>query len=152
MSKFIFRLQSLMQLRLATRDERREELAKAYQADQLLVEQLARLRNELAELQVTARELTRPGTISVDRLINTHRYELLLGAQCGQITHQRNEVQKEIERRRQALIESDREVKVLERLRESQWEDFRADEEKLETRQLDETAVIRAARQRESGS
>jgi len=150
MAHFSFRLQPLLELRLATRDERREDLAKAYHADRLLVEQLDRVRAELSEPQATARQAARPGTVSVDHLLNTHRYELLLGAQCGQITRQREDVQKEIQRRREALIEADREVKILERLRESKQSEFQFQEARVETRELDEVASIRAARQKEA--
>jgi flagellar export protein FliJ len=48
-------------------------------------------------------------------------------------------------RRREALVAADREVRTLEKLRESQHERFRREEETRETKRLDEVAGRRAA-------
>ena len=53
----------------------------------------------------------------------------------------------EIERRRQALVEADREVRVLEKLRQRQAEQHRRDEDLREVKRLDEVASQQAFRQ-----
>ncbi len=53
----------------------------------------------------------------------------------------------EIERRRQALVEADREVRVLEKLRERQAEQHRREEDLQEAKRLDEVAAQQAFRQ-----
>ena len=57
----------------------------------------------------------------------------------------------EIERRRQALVEADREVRVLEKLRQRQAEQHRREEELREAKRLDEVAAQQAFRQDATG-
>jgi len=143
MTQFRFRLQSLLKLRMAERDSRREELANAYRADQVLEQRQAALEQEIAEAQRQAKEHAAPGTIHVDRLLNAHRYELVLQAQHQQLARQRQLIAAEIDRRRQALVEADREVRVLEKLREKHAAEYAYREQRADTNQLDEIALRR---------
>ena len=63
---------------------------------------------------------------------------------CVLMSAQLNE---EIERRRAALVEADREVRVLEKLRERKWSEHQTAELRHELRQLDEVAVQRWQRE-----
>lgn len=143
MATFRFRLQPLMKLREADRDRCREELAEAYRADQFLADRQAELLQEIEEAKELTRNQSQPGTVSVDALLDTHRYEIVLTAQLNQVAMKRNQVAEEVERRRQALVEADRELRILEKLRERHAREFRRHEEKLETRQLDEVGLRR---------
>ena len=87
--------------------------------------------------------MSAPGTIHVDRLLNTHRYELILHAQLQQLRRQRQVIATEIERRRQALVEADRELRILEKLREKHAMAFAYNEHKAHIRLLDEMALRR---------
>jgi flagellar FliJ protein len=124
MTQFRFRLESLLRLRTAERDRRREELANAYRADQVLQQRQEAVEQELAETQRQTKQRSEPGTIHVDMLLNTHRYELVLTAQRQQIQRQRQVIATEMERRRQALVEADRELRILEKLREKHASEF----------------------------
>jgi len=146
MAKFQFRLATLLKLREATRDERRAELAQAYQADAFLEQQQDRLQRELAGLVLQSRKVAGPGTLDVDQLLQTQRYELFLRARQSQLADQRGTVAEEIERRRQILVEADREVRVLEKLRQRQLERHREEEGRREMKILDEVAGLRASR------
>ena len=140
MARFKFRLATLLRLREATRDERRTELAEAYRADNLLSEHLDRVGQELSWLRALCRKVAGPGTVDVDRLAETQRYELVLRAQQNQLAGQREAVGAEIDRRRQTLLEADRDVRVLEKLRHKQAQRHRREEERQEIKQLDEVA------------
>jgi len=126
MTRFRFRLASVLKLREAARDERRAELAG--------------LRGEW-------RAAAGPGVVDVDRLLDGQRYELLLRAYRRQIDAQRSMLAPEIERRRQAVVQANREVRVLEKLRDRQAQRHRAEEERQLTKQLDEIAQQRAVRE-----
>ncbi|MHB8969007.1 MAG: flagellar export protein FliJ [Pirellulaceae bacterium] len=143
MTQFRFRLESLLKLRIAERDRRREDLANAYRADQVLQQHQETLEQEIVETQQHAKQRSAPGTIHVDVLLNTHRYELVLGAQLQQIHGRRKLIAAEIERRRQALIEADRELRILEKLREKHASDFEFTQQKAEVRLMDEIALRR---------
>ncbi len=66
-------------------------------------------------------------------------------AQRSQLDGQRETLATEIEHRRLALVEANREVRVLEKLREKQVTRHRRDENRRETKVLDEVAGRRAA-------
>lgn len=147
MSSFRFRLQTLLRLRLADRDQRHGELAKAQRAEDALRSQADRLALEQVQTQQLARELASPGEADVDRLIAAHRYDLVLRSRAHQLAEQIVEVHREVERRREALVEADRQVRVLEKLRDKQRAAHLAGEAKLEQKQLDERAILGFVRQ-----
>jgi len=150
MSTFRYRLETLLRLRLAERDQRRSDLAKALRAEDVLRGDERRLASERAELTGQARRQKSPGSANVDVLLQTHRYEIVLAAQSRQLATQLEEVAAETERRRQALVEADRQVRILEKLRERKAQAHRQFQERLETKQFDELAIIGHGRRREA--
>jgi flagellar protein FliJ len=145
MAKFKFRLTTLLKLREATRDERRAELAEAYRADDILVERLRQIHDELKGIGEACRKAIGPGAVNVDLLIESQRYEVLLRSYEKQTLQQRELLAQEIERRREALLVANREVRVLEKLREHQLEQHREEENRRDIKRLDEIAGQRAA-------
>ena len=146
MAQFKFRLESLQQLREAERQQRRIELAEAFHAESLLREHAARLEQDIREVEKRSRVISSPGRVHVDRVLDTHRYKLLLKSQLMTLSQKEAQLQSEIERRRTALAASDRDVRVLEKLRERKQQEHDASESKRELRQLDESAVQRWTR------
>jgi flagellar protein FliJ len=146
---FNFRLQTLLRLRIAERDQRRNDLTKALRAEALLRTQQALLCGEQAELAERGRRLKSPGAGNIDALLHTHRYEIVLAARLRQLAVQMTEVAAETERRRLALVEADRQVRVLEKLRERQAAAYRQSEERREAKQFDEVAIQGFVRQQE---
>jgi len=147
---FSFRLQTLLRLRLAVRDERRADLAKAIRAEELLRAQEVELRAELAVMDQRGRNLKAPGAGNVDALLHTHRYQIVLAARLRQLAAQMAEVAAETERRRLALVEADRQVRVLEKLRERQAGVHRQLQERRAAKQFDEQAILGYIRQQEA--
>lgn len=141
MATFRFRLATLLRLREAGRDERRADLADALRADRVLEERVEQYDQDLAELLASAIETASAGPVNVDFLLSAQRYEILLRAERAETVRQRGLLATEIAKRQAALVEADREVRVLEKLRERHWERFRAEEERREQAQLDEFAV-----------
>ena len=141
MSKFKFRLSTLLRLRETTRDECRTELAQAYRADEIVEREQERLAAELAELENESRSAASPGELDVDRLLETRRYSSVLNAQRKHAAGQRDVIAEEIERRRRKLVEANREVRVLEELRDRQLHRHRDNENRLEIKALDEVAA-----------
>ncbi|MCC6125577.1 MAG: flagellar export protein FliJ [Pirellulales bacterium] len=145
MPKFKFRLATLLKLREAARDERQAELSEAYRADDILNERLRQIHDELAALSVGCRKAAGPGAVNIDLLIESQRYEVTLRVYEKQTRAQRERLALEIERRREALLAANREVKVLEKLREQQLERHREEENRRDVKRLDEVAQRRAA-------
>jgi flagellar protein FliJ len=145
MAVFHFRMTTLLRLRETDRDERRLELSEALRAEDILREQMDIIHAEWEWLKSRCRKAAGPGAVDVDHLLEAQRYELTLRAQEQRLTEQHARLMEEIERRRAALVAADREVKILEKLREHQAERHRREEERLAIKQLDEIAGQRAA-------
>jgi flagellar FliJ protein len=144
MPSFRFRLATLLRLREAARDERRARLAEAYRAAEILV---ARRHDAQAELEALLQRQRRQavGAVSVDALLEVHRYQDVLRGQIAQLGVQQAAVDAEAERRRQLLVEADRDVRVLEQLRDQQSQRHRLAEAGREQKLLDEVGLRMAA-------
>lgn len=146
MAKFTFSLEAVRKLRLAKRDERRTALADAFRADEVLQDRRSSLRRE----QAAARELQHRAMcdkyLDVNRLLDVQRYDLVLNAREQELTKQEILLAAEIERRRDALIESDRAVRALDILEEKQRAAYQLEENRKAAKQLDEIAILREFR------
>ena len=147
MASFTFRLAALLRLRESRRDECQAALAQAYRVDDALAEQFDGLDRELDALRSFRRLKVSPGAVDVDRLVEAQRYELVTQAQQQQIARQRQTLAAEIDERRRTLVEADREVRVLEKLRQRQIEQHHHKEQQHEAKRLDEVATQQAFQQ-----
>jgi flagellar export protein FliJ len=141
MTKFHFRMATLLRLRETARDERRVQLAEVQRTDAELHGRLTRLDIEREQLQADCRTAAGPGAVDVARLVEAQQYALALRAQEVELQRQRQALATEIDRRRQALLESDRDVQTLEKLRQHQSQAHRQEQDRQEGKQLDEAAL-----------
>jgi flagellar export protein FliJ len=123
------------------RDECRQQLSAAQRAEEIIHSRIAELNGELAKLRDRAEIACCPGTINVDQLLDAGRYEIALKAQRQAADEQRQVVEAEVERRRQSLVEADREVKTLEKLRQQQTTKHQLEQHRREIKQLDAAAI-----------
>jgi flagellar export protein FliJ len=143
MAKYKYRLETLQKVREAHRDQQRASLAEAFRAEQVLAENRAQLVAEEEALRELQRSATAGHYLDVNRLLEAQRYDLLLKAQSQQLAKQAVLLAAETERRRQALVEADREVRVLELLDERHRRAHQLEAERKETKRLDEAATVR---------
>ena len=147
---FRFRLQPVLRLRIAERDERRGDLAKALRAADILREQREQLSEEIAQHEQRSRAMAEPGQANIDGLMQIHRYRAILKATGQQLAAQEGQVAAEVERRRQLLTEADRQVRVLEKLAERQRGEYERLEQRKEVKQMDEAGGQAYARRQEA--
>lgn len=152
MARFQFRLESLLKLREAERQQRRLEMAEAFHAESILRQQASQLRQDIQEVEKQSRVISSPGRVQVDRVLEAHRYKLLLKSQVMTLAQKQAQLQVEIEKRQTALVIADRDVRVLEKLRDRKRAEHDAAELKRELKQLDEVAVQRWGRDKETSS
>ena len=143
MSNFRFRLAAVLKVREAERQQRRVELAQAYEADRVLQQQLDSLASDLALAKQQSRRLAAPGQVDVDKLLEMQRYNLHVLAQTKAVRSQQSNVREEIERRRRLLVEADRQVRTLENLRDKQYAAFQIEQLKVEQKAMDEAGERR---------
>jgi len=150
MTAFRFRLTSVLKLREATRDERRAQLAEAYAAEDKLRARRQVIETDLANLKQLRHERTATGRVNIDIFVSASRYEAVLRHELAAIAGHEATLAVEIERRRQALMVADHEVRMLEKLRDKQRELHRQGEALLEIKQLDEIAARQSWHQTQS--
>lgn len=143
MAKYRFRLETLEKLRIAERDERRAALADGYRAEQILAERRREVADEAAALRETQRAAFAAPYLDVNQLVEAQRYDMVLGAQQKVLADQAHRLAVEVERRRLAVVDADRAVRVLEKLDERRRAEHHKHEERRQHRQLDEIASTR---------
>jgi flagellar FliJ protein len=143
MAKYKFRLEALRKVREARRSQQRVSLADAYRAEQVLSEARAELAAEELALRGLQRSAAAGRYLDVNRLLEAQRYELLLKARAQELAKQAALLNAETERRRQLLVEADRDVRVLELLDARHRHEHKRRVQRLDTKQLDEAAVSR---------
>ena len=138
MSKYQFRLQTLLRLREIRRDEKRNRLAEAYQAESILSDQQKDVLEELHQLQQLQRNSMDQPHTNVNQLIEVGRYQLTLQTQQTTMKKQAEILAAEVTKRREALVESDRQVRVLEKFEQRQLEQYQKQQESKEAKVHDE--------------
>lgn len=139
MARFQFRLAALQRLREVARDERRAQLAEVFRLAESLAEQKRQVVENLRD--VARSRAVSAGVVDVEKLLAATRYEAVLMVEQGQLERQAAAVAVEIEKRREALVAADRDVRALEKLREAQQARHRAEQEQKSIKQLDEAAL-----------
>jgi len=139
MAQFRFRLATLLRIRESARDDRRARLAEAYAAEQKLLGRREEIQREQAEIKRNHRG-PGVGQVNVDQLLTVDRYSVILKAELQVIDRQQALLAEEIERRRQALVAADREVRLLEKFREKLQLRHRQEEAVADMKELDDLA------------
>ena len=139
-----FRLATLLKIR----EQERDMAAIALQDVRMAIEKLdnAQLEIEQANRQMNeARKESSYGAINLNQILDAQRYQMVLAAQSAQIADHKGKLNQELERRQFALIQSQKAVKSLEKLRDqrTQAADLLALAKQQE--RLDEWSSIRHA-------
>jgi flagellar protein FliJ len=141
MRAFRFRLASVLKLREATRDQRLAQLAEAHAASDKLRARRSAIEAELAQLNRLQHGRMATGKVNIDVLLSSSRYDAIMRAEIATIAGHEATLAVEIERRQQAVMAADREVRMLEKLRDKQREQHRQSEALAELKELDEIAA-----------
>jgi flagellar protein FliJ len=142
MRPFQFRLETLLKLRVATRDRAASALGEAQRAASLLEDQRSHLEYQREQLRQSKRRALM-GEQHVAMLLAGDRFELDLSRQESDIVDKIRQVEREVARRRERLMEADRDVRGLEKVRDKAIEQHRIDELQREQNRLDDMATIR---------
>ena len=137
---FKYRLAPLLKIRENVRAEKQAELNQAYEAARLVEEELERVRGEFARSMEQGLQAAKQEQIDVNYLLGMRRHQAYLITQQELALKQLEEIQQEIERRRITLMEADREVKILEKLREKMKAKYLQEEALADLKQMDEIA------------
>jgi flagellar protein FliJ len=143
---FRFRLSTLLRLREMTRDEFRQNHVAAQQAEDLIRIGIDALNQTLVDLRQHSADVSRTGTLKAYHLLAADRYMAAVRSQLQTARDQHRSAVAAVERCRQALVEADRAVKTLEKLRQHQSAQHQWNENRLSTKELDEVSLRKLAR------
>jgi flagellar protein FliJ len=141
MARFVFKLEGVLRHRQFVERQRQRELAE-------LESQMSVLQNALRDLdqrtQSNTDDLRRNhlvGRLDLNYLAAHRRYVIATQRQAMELAQQMGLLQRQIDQARSALAESAKQRKIIEKLREKQWERWKADEDRREMIDLDEAAI-----------
>ena len=136
-----FSLGAVLKYRKQLEDGARQQLYQAMEAEVRMQERLALVREELTELYSGMQQDRDAGT-TVDRLILfEHRINLIRELEARRLTELKKQ-RSLVEKKRQHLVKTSKDRKIMEKLREQQNEAYRKYLEKQERGMLDEIAVL----------
>lgn len=145
MSRSRSQLEALLKLRSRARDAARRELGDALRAAGVLEQEHEQLERAISQLADERRAALAQANAQPERMLATGRYDLVLRARSQALGENRAKVEQEIDRRRALLAETEREVRVVEKLGERIDRRERLAAERRERRATDELNAQRHA-------
>lgn len=145
MAKFQFRFQTLLAHHRRVEDQRQRDLAQQLRKRMILHDQIR-------DMQDTIRDSKRSmadglvGTVDLTRVGQFARYSGHAAQRARQIVVKLAGLEQQIEQARQALLEASKQRKALELLRDKHEAQWRYEQNRRETNELDELATTRYAR------
>lgn len=121
---FQYRFATILQLRRRQRDEVGAAVGQAHEAIRRVDEQSEAIQRERMLLREDSQQ-QRLGEVSVDGLLVQGRYDMQLQAQLQTLGKTRGELIQELQRRQQALVAAEAEVRRFEKLEEKDRNAFR---------------------------
>ena len=143
---FRFRYESLLNYRRHLKEMAQVELAKSMEQLQVAKEALQHLTTEYARTTGALGQGLRSG-IAAQRLKNYSEYLSRLKEDISQKALQVAEWEEVVEKRRKALLEKDKEWKIMDKLKERDLRKWTAEREAKERLELNETAILRHGRE-----
>lgn len=143
MPPFRFRFDSLQVLRGRERDEAGAQVGKALEAIQRINEQIQEIDSQRQMIRAATHQTLQQASVSVDQMLHQGRYDVQLHADEISLRQTLQQLNQELEKRREKLVHAEAEVKRLERLRETQLAEHRSLEAKQEQAEADDLTSAR---------
>jgi flagellar FliJ protein len=145
MAKFQFRFESLLKHRRLLEDQRQRDLAKHVRMRMICHDELRKMQQTLRD---SKHELSSSllGRIDLSAVSQFARYSGHVNQRAHQIIHRLAQVEKQIIDAREKLLDATRQRKALELLRTKHHDQWKRDQQRRETAQMDEAATQRHVR------
>ncbi len=134
-------LDTLVKLRHAERDRRRAAWASASRAELAVQAERDQVAAALTAAQAAARRGAAPGATDVRQLGDQQRYGQILRERLADLTRRHEVLREQLADLQQALLVAEREVRILENLREKRSAQAQAARSKSEAGQLREITL-----------
>ncbi|MFW5721826.1 MAG: flagellar export protein FliJ [Desulfohalobiaceae bacterium] len=137
---FQFSLQRVLEYREQLEDQARLAMSRDQQAHEIQQQEVAKLQSDLGRTHADLRNLKNP---TVDEMWLYREYKERLLQDLAEATSRLEELAREVTLRRTELIECSKERKLLEKLKQTQAQDFAREQQSREQKTFDETATLR---------
>ncbi len=141
MVRFDFRLKGLLSLREHERDVQHAALAELLAAERRLAQQRRDVAQQLAASQLAQRASTARGRLDLNRLQTASAFDAMLRAELAALDEQAVSLADVVAQQQLALVEAERQVRLLEKLRERHWQQWLRAQAGAERRALDEAGA-----------
>jgi flagellar FliJ protein len=149
MAKFKFKLETVLKVKTRIEDLRKRELQVAEVERQQAKKQLLERQDEVADTIKTYRESCQQ-KLDLYLATNYHKFLIWRNKQVELADQYLNACNNKVSRTRQKLVEASKEKKIVEKLKEKAFEDYKAAELNLEIKFLDELGTGQFARRIEN--
>lgn len=139
---FKYRFATILQLRRRQRDEVGAAVGQAHEAIRRVDEQSQTIQRERLAIRESSKQ-QRLGAVSVDGLLVQGRYDMQLQAQLQTLEKTRGDLIQELQRRQQALVAAEAEVRRFEKLEEKDRQSFRDAQLRREQAEADDATSCR---------
>jgi len=136
MAKFVFKLQSVLNIKKQQEESKKNELGKAMQMLEAEKRKLADLENALEETVREFNEKTKKTT--VQELISYNEYLSSLNSSIRSQKERVNDAAVYVDKIREELINAVKEREILDKLKEKKYEEYLTEQKKLEQKTNDE--------------
>lgn len=141
MDQRLRQLDTLLKLRQAERDRRQAAWSQASQAELALQAQQEQAASSLTAAQAVARRWAAPGGTNVQQLSDQQRYGQVLRERLADLTRRQMLFREQLAELQQSLCVAERELRMLETLRDKRCIQSQAARSKSETGQLREITL-----------
>ena len=141
--RFTFRFETMLKIRRQREDEHKRIVAGRVREIARVQEQLAALDRQINDELASIRRRQEPGRIDMQQVVRHRRWlgHLHKAVLDGQARRQFLEAR--LAQERAALAEAAKQRRILEKLRQRQYERFRADQDRLETLAAEDLTTVR---------
>ncbi|TWT52992.1 Flagellar FliJ protein [Rubripirellula amarantea] len=146
--KFHYRFEFLLDLKRTARDQAGVAVGQATEAIRKVELEIESINADLV-LARQQQNAARVGSVVVERMLATNRYEMQLAADIQGLKRTLVTLGQELQRRQQGLAAAEAEVKKLERFREKELDHFKAEQRRQEQIELDDRTSAAYVRQRQ---
>lgn len=140
MPSFKFKYQTLLDHRRTIEDQRQRELAKQMRHRMILQDQIRQMQQTLSESKRQLGDALQ-GTVDVSAIGQFARYNGQTARRANAIVRELAQAERRIEDARQRLLAASRDRKAMELLHDRHREQWRMEQDRRETEQLDDLAL-----------
>ncbi len=139
--RFRFRLETVLKLRQRARDQQRRVVAEALRVVAQIETRMTQLTHQLHETIDQSRNVQQAGTLDVRFLSGQEFHRHWLGRKIMESQTELTQKRAEFEAERAKLADAWKKLRVIEKLREKQWQRHRTELTREERTLTDETAL-----------